>query len=228
MSFLAQFAPVPDVSRSVGSFGTNEPTEFREPVKPTSPHASPPELRSLDPAPTDAVLRATLPSPVPHECDCPTYWLDPYGSLHCCRCEPPLKPALVRGRVRVRLLASGDGFRWSHEPEDPIPTIPPEWVEPEYQPDDEPPCPTCGDSFFWWNPMNQKFCQNCHAEKFQKNQRLVNRAASLRHHYDQHPETIRRFQARQQRQERLAAERDLRESSALARAHQELLAEDSD
>lgn len=202
-----QMAAQERARRSLGSErdSSTEPNEVLQKVNPTWPPSA------HDPEPTEAVLRASLPDPVPHDCDCPTFWLDPYGAIHCRRCDPPRSSALVRGLVRVRLLSDASGFRWSHVPEHPTPPDPGPL---EFQDEAEPPCPKCGDSFFWWNPLGKKFCQNCDRKSFERIFRVVNLAARLRHHYDQHPETVRRTARRAAQREQQAAERDRREAAA--------------
>lgn len=51
------------------------------------------------------------PEDQPPPCGCLFFWLDPYGTLHCCQCQPPPAAAMVRQKLTVALTAAG-GFEW--------------------------------------------------------------------------------------------------------------------
>lgn len=69
-----------------------------------SPDGLPPDLPpALPPA-------APCPS-----CRSPLFWLDPYQHLHCCLCDRPPSPAMVRKRLVVATAGDAELFGEQHE-----------------------------------------------------------------------------------------------------------------
>lgn len=190
--------------------------------------------------PTAAVLAASsagrLPPAAPcGSCQCPLFWLDSYGKVHCAECRQPASQSMQRGDLHVVLVdgepawlhdhaeltasatpsdtgkgrgersATADELAWSEL----RPTL--EQIESGECVDDSEPCPKCGRKFLEENFLAGKFCRIC---KPRSEGRAIRESSAehLRflsrrawHRGELHPETARR---REERLRRLASPPD--------------------
>lgn len=135
-------------------------------------------------------------------CDHSPLWLDAYSVWRCEICFPPISDSEVRERknaspgksqpekIQPKKIPSPEISNSGNYPYEILPgefsVTPPDTYE--FDPFDflaglpqeqESPCPDCGSLAFWWNLLDQKFCQRCHPRP-KRSRELLELAPKLR------------------------------------------------